>query len=44
VSSRANPAPRREPRPVATFFVSLGVSAAFRVLDHLVVELAVIRV
>lgn len=27
MSSRANPAPRREPRPVATFFVSLGVSA-----------------
>jgi len=27
VSTRVNPAPRREPRPVATFFVSLGVSA-----------------
>ena len=27
MSTRATPAPRREPRPMATFFVSLGVSA-----------------
>ena len=27
MSTRANPAPRREPRPMAAFFVSLGVSA-----------------
>jgi cell division protein FtsB len=27
VSTRATPAPRREPKPMAAFFVSLGVSA-----------------
>jgi cell division protein FtsB len=27
MSTRANSTPRREPRPMATFFVSLGVSA-----------------
>ncbi len=27
MTARATPAPRREPRPIAAFFVSLGVSA-----------------